>query len=109
MATYDRSPPRSPEEALIPYFYDGFLEAVSRPVQLAELLMSDGIITNKTAKSITSNKGVQHKQTLLDAIQDTVVHGPHPEETIRLLFIALEKTSVSTEDIRVLEEFVDGE
>ena len=109
MATPDKSPPHSPEVALIPHFYDEFFEEISHPVQLAQLLLSDGIITNKTAETITSDEDVQHKRTLLDAIQDTVVHRPHPEETIRRLFIALEKTGFTTDYIRFLEEFVEGE
>ena len=109
MATPDKSHPHSPEVALIPRFYNEFLQEISHPVQLAQLLLSDGIITNKTAETITSDEDVQHKRTLLDAIQDTVVHRPQPEETIRRLFIALEKTGFSTDNIRFLEEFVEGE
>ena len=109
MATPDKSSPHSPEVALIPHFYDDFLQEISHPVQLAQLLLSDGIITNKTAETITSDEDVQHKRTLLDAIQDTVVHGPQPEETIRRLFKALEKTGWDPESIRVLEKFVEGE
>ena len=106
MATPVKSPLDSPELALIPRFYDDLLQEISRPVQLAGLLLSDGIITNKTAKAITSDKDVDHKRTLLDAVQDTVIHSPHPEETIRLLFIALKKTG---SDIGFLEEFADGQ
>ena len=109
MATSGKSPPRSPEEALILHIYDHLLRVVSRPVQLAQLLLSDGIITNKTAETITSDEEVQHKRTLLDAIQDAVVHRPNPEETIQRLFIALEKTGFDADHIRWLEEFVDGE
>ena len=109
MATPGKSPPRSPEELLIPRFYDYLLRKVSSPTHLTQLLLSDGIITNKTAETITSDEDVQHKRTLLDAVQDTVVHRPNPEETIRRLFIALEKTGFGRDTIRFFEKFIDGE
>ena len=104
-----KSPPRSPEVALIPHFYDDLLRWVSRPVQLSELLMSDGIITDKTAETITSNEDVQHKRKLLDAVQDSVEHRPNPEETIQQLLIALEKTGVHFYYIALMKDFIEGE
>ena len=109
MATPVKSPPDSAEVALIPSFYYELLHSVSRPVQLAELLLSDGIITNETAETITSNEDVQHKRKLLDAVQDSVEHRPNPEEIIRQLLAALEKTGVDIFRINSMKEFVEGE
>ena len=109
MATPVKSSPRSPEVALIPRYYDDLLRWVYRPVQLARLLLSDGIIANKTAETITSDQDVQHKRKLLDAVQDSVEHRPNPDETIRQLLVALEKTGVSTTYIHWMKVFVDGE
>ena len=107
MATV-KSPPLSAEVALIPRWHDHLLREVSRTVQLAELLLLDRIITNRTAETITSDEDVQQKQTLFEAVQDAVVHCPQPEETIRSLLVALEKAGVHTDYIRWMKEFVDG-
>ena len=109
MATPVKSPPRSPETAIIPRLYNILVDVLSRPVQVAELLLSDGIITSKTAETISSDEDVGHKRTLLDAVQDVVVHSPHPEETISRLFIAMKKTGGGIDLTRVMRGFAEGE
>ena len=110
---------RSPEEAAFARYYDDLLRISLRPVQLAELLYSDGIIRSETNKKVTSEEDEDHaKRILLDAVQCALAQSSDQEEVMSSFCSALEKIQVSNQEesniyeilySEVIRNFIAGE
>ena len=101
-----KTPSRSPEVEAFRREYNDLLGRVIRPVELARLLFSEGIISSETKNAITSDKDVQGKRTLLDAVEHALVHASDREAMFKSLVEALKKIDYYTYHIK---EFVHGE
>ena len=97
----------SPEEEGFRKYHDRLLRTVSRPVELAEILVSEGVIDSDTKESVTANE--DQKGSLFAALQIALAQSTDPEKTMRSLCTALEITGVATGYIRGMQEFIAGE
>lgn len=98
---------RSPEEETFRQYYNDLLgREIIRPLQLAELLFAEGIISNKTKESVTSDVYVEHKRVVLDAVQHALASASNPEKMFQTLLIVLRKTGFDT---YWMEQFNAGE
>ena len=96
------------EVAAFRRYYDSLLRNVRRPVQLAELLFADGLISKETKTKLTSDEDLEQKRTLLDAIQDALVHASDRKEMFQTLLRALYEINLS-QTATYMKNFVDGE
>ena len=91
MAEKTRQPVSSPEEETFHRYYKKLLSDIYSPLELAWSLFDDGIISSETKKTITWNRGVEQKRTLLDAIQHALENAPDPEKTFQSSLVTLRK------------------
>ena len=96
---------RSVQEAAFARCYQHFWEEISRPVKLAEILFSEGIITSETKTSITSDEDERQIRSLLDAVQNSLSWAKDTDEVIKKLTNALEEIGVYTGYMQI---FIDG-
>ena len=108
MEETSKSPSPSHEAAFRRYYNDLFRE-VHRPVRLAELLFSDGVIQSDIKDSITSDEDEDQKRALLDAVQYALANSTDPEQTMRTVCTALGKSGVHGYYTDKLSSFVPGE
>ena len=88
---------------LVPYFRYG-------PVEQAEVLVSQGVISKEVKKSVSSaSTDVERGKVLQEAFQQALVQTSDPSATMRSLRRAFEQAGLSTSSIDEMEEFVDGE
>ena len=101
---------RSSEQAAFQKYYDNLLYVIDDPVQLAELLLTEGVIRSETKDSIISDEDEEHAtRSLLDDVLYSLEHNPDGGKTIQSLRIAFEKASLNTYYIDRMEEFIVGE
>ena len=84
-----KPPSRSPEVDDFRWEYIDLLRNVRRPVELAQLLFSKGIISSETKNAITSDEDVVGKRVLLDAAKHALVYASDREAMLRSLLSAL--------------------
>ena len=101
-----KTPSRSPEVEAFRREYNDLLHYVDRPVELAHLLFSEGVISSETEDAITSDEDVEGKHVLLDAVDHALLHASDREAMFRSVVRALEKIYDYT---YLMKEFVDGE
>ena len=78
-----KSSSRSPEEAALRRYYSDILLNVSRPVHLAELLLSEGFIRSETKENVAMDKDEEHAvRTVLDAVQLALAQSTDRDELI---------------------------
>ena len=108
---------RSPEEAALRRYYNDILRDVSRPVQLAELLFSEGIIRNETKQKVTFDKEKEHAvRAVLHDVQLALAQSSDRKKLMLSLCLALEKSGVPSSDeewwkfgTARIKEFITGE
>ena len=92
------TPSPSLQELAIRRHYNTLLSLISSPVQLAELLFSDGIIRRETNERVTSEEDEDHaKRILLDAVQCALAQTSDQEEVMSSFCSTLEKVGVRSE------------
>ena len=106
MADRSLPPVPSPEEETFHRFYNQLLRDINRPVQLAQLLFADGIISSETKEGVTSDADVNQKQALLDAIQHALAN--NPKKAFQRLIEALRETGLYNL-LSDMEKFNSGE
>ena len=98
----------NPEEAAFRRYYNDLFSAVSRPVQLAGRLFSQGVITRDIKASITSNEDKDQKRAVLDAVQNALASSDKAHTTFEIVCRALDESGVDYLDIGKLRGFVSG-
>ena len=99
-----------PEVAAFRRYYNDLLEHVNRPVDLAELIFSDDIISREVKDSITAARtDVEQRRTVLDAFEHALLQSSQPSATMRSLWGAFQQAGFLTGCFLDMEQFVDGE
>ena len=79
------------------------------PVELADFLFSDGIISREEKESIAASTGGEHQQAkLLGALLQAILETSKASATMRSLRRAFETARLNTYYIKKMEDFVDG-
>ena len=99
----------TPEAVAFRRYSKWLLGDLKRPVQLAELLLSEGIIPSETKDTITSNEDVQQKQAVINAMQYALVHTPDAKDTFRRLRKAWKKAGFYTYWFGEMKDLIAGE
>ena len=104
-------PSRSPEVEAFRHYYNRLLNDVRYPVQLARSLLTKGIISSETKNAITSDKDVEGKRVLLDAVEHALMHASDREAMFRSLVEALRSfhSDYYQPTSSLMTNFVDGE
>ena len=97
---------RSPEVEAFRREYKDLLRHVYRPVELAQSLFSEGVISSETKNATTSDEDVEGKRILLHAAEHALVHASDREAMFQNLMEALKKIRYNTYWIK---KFVNGE
>ena len=101
---------RSPEEVAIAHYYQELLSAVVRPVQLAELLASNRIISRETKESVATKKDKESAmRTLLDAVQCALAQSTHTATLMSSVYFALERSGFPSSYSMKIKAFIAGE
>ena len=108
MAERAKLPVRSPEVETFHRYYNKLFSDIYSPVNLAELLFADGIISSETKENVILNTGAERTRTLLDAVQHTLEKAPDPGKTFQSLLVAL-RTSFWSIVPDQMEKFYSGE
>ena len=101
-----KPPSRFVEVEAFRRYYNDLLREVDRPVEFAQLLFAEDIISSEKKNAITSDEDVEGKRVLLDAAEHALVHASDREAMFRSLVTALRRVGCSTYS---MNEFVDGE
>ena len=107
----NKLPSPCPEVEAFRRYYKKLLKDVDRPVDLAELLFSDGIISLEAKDSITSasTSDVEQRRAVLGAFQHALLQSSEPSATMRSLRRAFEQAGFSNAFFRFMERVVEGE
>ena len=103
-----KPPSRSPEVEAFHRYYHDLLDEVYRPVELARSLFTEGVISSEPKDAITSDKDVEGKRALMDAVERALVHASNREAMFQSLVRALQKVGYYNL-CRWMTTFVDGE
>ena len=106
----NRMPSPCPEVTAFRQYYNVLLGDVRRPVDLAESLFLDSVISREAKNSVTSaSTDVAQRRAVLDAFQNALLQSSEPSTTMRSLRRAFERARLDNYYIRKVEKFVDGE
>ena len=99
----------SPEVVAFRRYYNDLLRFVDRPVDLARLLISEGVISEEVTRRLTWESVREQGRVILDAFEQSLLQSSEPRATLRCLARAFEQAGSYSRHILRMKSFADCE